>query len=222
MNAKILQESFAEIEKKSPEFTRVFYQNLFLDYPEVKKLFANTKIEQQEKKIMTVFVLTIGNLHDFAYLEKLLNNLGKRHLKYGVALEHYDFLGETLIKTLKSFLKERWNRELEAAWRQAYKMIVKLMLAGAKKEGIVEKERDIIPDTLEKIRIEAIAKKYLRKGDSINTVKNKLLEDLYFQKLVAQRGQDKTIKTISELIQKLIQEKLNNQKFRLTNTVSPK
>ncbi len=223
MNIEILQESFTEIESNSKEFAKVFYQNLFLDYPELKKLFVNTKIEQQEKKLMTVFVITISNLHNITYLKNLLKSLGKRHLKYGVDLENYRPLGDTLIKTLKFFLKSKWNWELEQAWQKAYQLIVELMLEGAQSETIAQSDRSLhLPSLVEKLRIEAIAKRHLRNGDSITKVKCRLLKDYYFQKLAQEIGENKTLETISKLLQKTLQRELTTKKVSLTTTASQK
>ena len=221
MNIEILQESFTEIASNSKEFARVFYQNLFLDYPQVKKLFVNTKIEQQEKKLMTVFVITISNLHNVVYLKKLLESLGKRHLKYGVGLEHYRFFGNTLIKTLKAFLNSKWTEELENSWQQAYQLIVELMLKGLEEETTQSDRVFGLPSLVERLRIEAIAKRYLRNGESITTIKYKLLKDYYCQKLVKEIGKNKTVEMISELLQKVIKTELTANNNSLVTTVSP-
>lgn len=211
MNIVILQENLREIERNSKEFARAFYQNLFLDYPRVKKLFVNTDIEKQEKKLLTVFVITISNLHDIVYLKKLLKSLGKRHLKYGVNLNHYRLLGDTLIKTLRSFMGKKWTKELETSWQQAYQLIVDLMLEGVQNEEIPEiSDRcHYLPSLVQKLRIEAIAQKYLRDGETISKVKEKLSEDYYFQKLVREIGETQTLETITELLQKAIQRELD-------------
>jgi len=216
MDIKILQESFTEIESNSKEFARLFYQNLFLDYPQIKNLFANVEIEQQEKKLMTVFIVTIGNLHNRTYLNKLLKSLGKRHLKYGVSVEEYQLLGNTLIKTLRSFLGSKWSQKLENTWRQAYQLIVQIMLEGSGEEQKPTNDRSFqLPSLVEKLRLEAIAKRCLRNGHSLTEVKYKLLEDYYFKNLTLKIGEKKTLEKIAELLQRIIQTEFNSEQIQL-------
>lgn len=217
MNLEILQETFTTIRLNSEQFVSVFYDNLFTECPEVKNLFAATDISKQERKLMTVFVVIISNLHDISYLRNLLKNLGKRHLKYGVIRKHYHLLGETMLKTLESFLPEKWTAEVEQAWKDAYQTIVNLMLEGAKDDNFYSDDRlPYIPSIVEKLRAEAIAQKYLRDGRSINLVKHRLLEDYYFKELEQKIGRAETMKIVSDVVKKASQKELNYNKVKIS------
>ena len=217
MNLEILQETFTTIRLNSAQFAAAFYQNLFTDCPKVKSLFSDTDIKKQERKLMTVFVVIISNLHNVSYLKNLLKNLGKRHLKYGVIREHYHLLGETMLKTLEYFLQDKWTAEVEQAWKDAYQTIVNLMLEGAKDDRFSYDDRlPHIPSIVEKLRAEAIAQKYLRDGRSINLVKHRLLQDYYFKELEQKIGRAETMKIVSDVVKKASQKERNYNKVKIS------
>jgi NAD(P)H-flavin reductase len=45
--------------------------------------------------------------------------------------EHYELVGNALIDALRTFAGERWSIEYDQAWRDAYNVIAKKMMAGA-------------------------------------------------------------------------------------------
>ncbi|MGL5794458.1 MAG: globin domain-containing protein, partial [Waterburya sp.] len=49
---------------------------------------------------------------------------------YGVLPEHYPMVGNSLLKSLESFLGENWTEEVKQAWTEAYTAIAQLMLEG--------------------------------------------------------------------------------------------
>jgi hemoglobin-like flavoprotein len=60
-----------------------------------------------------------------------LTGLGTRHVQYGVLPEHYPMVGNTLLKTLASFLGTAWTPQTKQAWVDAYDAIAQIMLEGA-------------------------------------------------------------------------------------------
>jgi hemoglobin-like flavoprotein len=131
LNATVLSQSFECIKPDAIEFAACFYTNLFVDYPQLQPLFANTNMTEQEKKLLSAIVLVIENLRQPDLLTNPLRGLGARHVKYGVLPEHYPMVGKTLLKTFSSYLKADWTLEVEQAWTDAYAAIASLMLEGA-------------------------------------------------------------------------------------------
>lgn len=217
MNVDLLQKTFAIIRLRPTEFAASFYQNLFQDYPQVKQLFANTNIEDQERKLMTALVAIVSNIRHLTNLEKLLEHLGERHLKYGVRLEHYQMLGSTLIKTLESYLEEDWNLEVKQVWTQAYQTIVKLMVEGARsKNSFQDDSSSDLTFKMAMLRAEAIAQRALRDGRSINLLTQALLKDYYFQELDRKLGKAKTLELISEVVKKASHKELSHNRVTLS------
>jgi hemoglobin-like flavoprotein len=131
LNVELLESSFSQIEDRQTEFTEYFYANLLNDYPEVKPLFANIHMAEQQKKLFQSLVLTVNNLSKPDILTGALKGLGTRHVKYGVLPEHYPMVGSSLLKTFAICLQESWTPDIEQAWIEAYGAITQLMLDGA-------------------------------------------------------------------------------------------
>jgi hemoglobin-like flavoprotein len=131
LNVELLESSFAQIKDRQTEFTEYFYTNLLTDYPEVKPLFANIHMQEQQKKLFQSLVLTVDNLSKPDVLTDALKGLGTRHVKYGVLPEHYPMVGSSLLKTFATCLQSAWTPNIEQAWIEAYGAITQLMLDGA-------------------------------------------------------------------------------------------
>ena len=132
LNVELLEKSFDRVRLNATEFASSFYNYLFTDYPQLKPLFANTTVEDKEKKLMISLVLVIDNLRNFAYMTTLLKDLGERHVRYGTMREHYPMMGAALLKTFESYLGTDWTPEVKQAWIDANEVLVNLMLEGAK------------------------------------------------------------------------------------------
>lgn len=132
LDAEILEQSFERVKPHATEFSSSFYNILLTDYPQLQPLFANTNMEEQQKKLMMSLTLVVSNLRNPNYLTTTLKELGERHVRYGVMREHYPIVGAALLKTFESYLGTDWTPKVKQAWTNAYGVIVNLMLEGAK------------------------------------------------------------------------------------------
>lgn len=131
LNVEILEQSFEQVKPQAREFSASFYSTLLSDYPQVRPLFANTNMVEQEKKLIMSLVLVVSNLRNPDQLTDVLKQLGERHVRYGAMREHYPLVGAALLKTFESYLGASWTPEVKQAWTDAYGAIVNLMLTGA-------------------------------------------------------------------------------------------
>jgi hemoglobin-like flavoprotein len=132
MNVEVLEQSFASIKPHATQFVASFYSNLFTDYPQIQPLFVKTDMSQQQKHLMSAFVLIIDNLRQPDVLTDALKHLGTKHVNYGTIREHYPMVGTSLLKTFKSYMGTGWTPEVEQSWTDAYDAIASIMLEGAK------------------------------------------------------------------------------------------
>ncbi len=133
---EILVNSFEKVKPRANEFAASFYDNLFQLYPEVKPLFTNTDMGNQEKKLLNSLVLVVENLRNPEALGPVLNALGGRHVGYGAIPKYYKPVGEALLMTFEQYLQEDWTPEVKKAWLDAYRAITTLMLKGAGEESL--------------------------------------------------------------------------------------
>lgn len=131
LNVELLTSSFAQVKNRGSEFTAEFYSNLFAERPEVKSMFANTQMDEQQKKLFDSLALVVDNLQEPDVLAQALKGLGTKHVQYGVLPMHYPIVGGSLLKTFASFLGNNWTPEVKQAWVDAYTAVAQLMLEGA-------------------------------------------------------------------------------------------
>jgi methyl-accepting chemotaxis protein len=104
----------------------LFYKKLFEMDPEVRTLFRDD-LTEQKKKLITMLTFITTKLDNPNTLEPIVHRLGRRHVHYGVKIEHYHTVGAALISTLKQGLGDSFDSVHEAAWVKAYGMLVQWM-----------------------------------------------------------------------------------------------
>jgi hemoglobin-like flavoprotein len=108
----------------------LFYGKLFEMDPELKALFKGDMVQQGEK-LMTSLNLVVNSLNDLEAVVPALQDLGKRHISYGVTAAHYDTVGGALLWTLEQGLGDAFTDEARAAWTAAYGIVSKTMIDAA-------------------------------------------------------------------------------------------
>ncbi len=127
---RILKESWTLVEEQQDKLASHFYARIFLAHPEVRDLFP-IHMDVQRARLLGAIVTAIQNLDDPERFDEYLRSLGRDHRKFYVVPAHYDVVGLALIETLREFAGEEWSPEYDQAWRDAYAVIAKKMLAGA-------------------------------------------------------------------------------------------
>lgn len=109
--------------------TKLFYQRLFEQYPQVKPLFEKADMEAQATKLYKTVSLAVKYLDDVESLLPELEELGKRHAtEWSCKREHYDAVGECLVWTLQQGLGDAWTPEVADAWTFVYGVISKVKI----------------------------------------------------------------------------------------------
>lgn len=61
----------------------------------------------------------------------IIQDMGRRHVGYGVKPQHYDTVGEALLWTLDTGLGPAFTPEVKAAWTSAYTLLATVMKEAA-------------------------------------------------------------------------------------------
>ena len=125
-----LRKSFTQVERQSHVAALVFYQRLFELDPALRPLFK-TDIELQAEKLMDMLTAALSLLERPGELTSTLEDLGARHVGYGVKAEHYATVGTALLAMLESVLTKEFTPETRLAWTDLYALISETMLGGA-------------------------------------------------------------------------------------------
>jgi nitric oxide dioxygenase len=124
----LVQDSFAKVEPIADKAAELFYGRLFEIAPQVKPLFT-TPVEEQGKKLMTMIGIAVKGLSKLEQIVPAVQQLGVRHLDYGVEEEHFAIVGEALLWTLEQGLGDAWNDELKDAWSTTYGVLADTMVS---------------------------------------------------------------------------------------------
>jgi purine-binding chemotaxis protein CheW len=130
LNVELLEQSFNALAPRSEELVARFYEELFKRHPQVKPMFANTTVEEQQKKLLAALVLVINHLRKPEQLSAALKGLGAKHQAYGAVDEHYDAVAAVLLDVMAELAGELWMPAVASAWKNALTTIKGVMLSG--------------------------------------------------------------------------------------------
>ena len=129
---EIVNKTWRQVLALGDEAAKLFYDRLFEIDPAVKPLFTNDNMAEQRKKLMLMLGAAVAGLEDLHALVPVLQDLGRRHLGYGVTEEQYDSVGAALLWTLEQGLGEAWNEDVSEAWAAVYALVTEVMIDAAR------------------------------------------------------------------------------------------
>ncbi|HEY7347905.1 MAG TPA: globin domain-containing protein [Ktedonobacterales bacterium] len=129
--SELLETSFQAVVLQGEAFVVAFYERLFTRFPHTRVLFAATDMPAQRKKLRESLALIVEHMQQPEVLSDMLEELGQRHVGYGVRPEHYLLVGVVLLETFADFLGHHWTQAHHDAWVTGYEAVCRLMLQGA-------------------------------------------------------------------------------------------
>lgn len=127
---KLVKDTWAQIVPIADKAVELFYCKLFELDPELKPLFKGN-MQEQGQKLMATLNIAVNSIDKLDTLTPVLEQMGKRHVDYGVKNEHYDTVGSALIWTLARGLQESFTDDTKAAWMETYSLVANTMKAAA-------------------------------------------------------------------------------------------
>ena len=109
---------------------QLFYGQLFELDPSLRSLFKGDMVEQG-RKLMTMINMVVISLDKLGPILETIEDMGRRHVAYGVTEAHYDTVGSALIWTLGQGLGEQFTPAVEDAWADAYNTLASAMKQAA-------------------------------------------------------------------------------------------
>jgi nitric oxide dioxygenase len=135
----LIRASFALVVPASQAVGLIFYRNLFVLDPTLKSLFPQD-LSQQSAKLMQMLGAAVNSLDKLDELVPVVQQLAKRHVKYGVTSQHYQTVGEVLLNTLEEGLGDELSADAYIAWKELYLLLSQTMIAAAYPEVKFEVE----------------------------------------------------------------------------------
>jgi hemoglobin-like flavoprotein len=130
---QLVQTTWNSVAPISEQAATLFYGRLFELDPELKPLFKSD-IREQGRKLMQMLSMTVRGLNDPAKLLPAVEDLGRRHIDYGVRSRDYDTVGSALLWTLEKGLGKASTSEVKEAWSAAYGLLASAMRQAAAKQ----------------------------------------------------------------------------------------
>ena len=123
---ELVQSSWKRVTPIADTAAELFYGRLFSLDPALRPLFKGD-IKEQGRKLMAMISAAVNGLTRLEAIVPAVQDLGRRHVKYGVKDAHYDTVASALIWTLGQGLGEAFTPEVKEAWVKAYGVLAKTM-----------------------------------------------------------------------------------------------
>ena len=123
---ELVKSSWAKVLPISEQAAELFYGRLFELDPALKSLFKGD-MKEQGRKLMAILNTAVNSLDKLGEIVPAVQDMGRRHVEYGVKDEHYDTVGEALIWTLGQGLGEAFTEDVKSAWLDTYTIVATTM-----------------------------------------------------------------------------------------------
>jgi hemoglobin-like flavoprotein len=127
----LVQRSWKQVLPIADTAAEMFYTKLFSLDPSAKPLFKGD-MKAQGRKLMAMIGTAVSGLTQLQTIVPAVQELGRRHVKYGVKDSHYDTVGGALLWTLEQGLGEAFTPDVKAAWTAVYGVLAATMKDAAK------------------------------------------------------------------------------------------
>ena len=128
----LVKESWAKVVPIKEQAAELFYGKLFELDPALKPMFKGN-MQEQGRKLTAMINTAVSGLDRLEAIVPAVQDLGRRHVAYGVRDSHYDTVGTALVWTLEQGLGADFTPACKAAWVTVYGV-----LSGTMKEAAAE------------------------------------------------------------------------------------
>lgn len=125
----IVQTTFGQV-TDADQLATSFYDRLFTIDASTKPMFRGDMAEQRTKLMQTIAVV-VSKLDSLGEIVPAIQSLGKRHVDYGVTIEHWNSVGSALLWALADAFGEAFTEEARDAWAAAYGLIARTAIDAA-------------------------------------------------------------------------------------------
>ena len=131
----LVQESFASLAPIAEDAVALFYRRLFEIDPELRRMFP-ADMAAQHRKLAQMLTAAVKGLDHLDRLVPVVQDLGRRHVGYGVTDAHYDTVGSALLWTLEKGLGSAFTPDMKDAWATVYGLLATVMREAAARAEI--------------------------------------------------------------------------------------
>ncbi|KAK3210035.1 hypothetical protein GRF29_44g1438846 [Pseudopithomyces chartarum] len=131
---KIVKSTVPVLAQHGESITAKFYRDMLEDKPELKNVFNSTHqaTGHQARALAGALYAYAANLDDLGKLAPAVELICHKHASLGITADHYDIVGEYLLKTMKTVLGDACTDEILDAWGAAYWQLANIMISKEK------------------------------------------------------------------------------------------
>jgi hemoglobin-like flavoprotein len=122
----LVQKSWKQVMPISDTAAGLFYKELFRLDPSLQPLFRGD-MKEQGRKLIGMISVAVQGLSRLESIVPAVQDLGRRHARYGVKPQHYDTVATALLWTLGKGLGDAFTPDVKAAWTETYGVLAKTM-----------------------------------------------------------------------------------------------
>ena len=115
---RLIRESWTQLVPIRAQAAQLFYDRLFAIDPSSKLLFDGKPMHVQHEKFLQTVDTLVQMLDYPPQIIEDLQALSKRHVGYGVVLDHYEPVGQSLLWALEQGLGDHWTPDVQRAWTE--------------------------------------------------------------------------------------------------------
>jgi len=119
---ELVQSSFKKVLPIKDTAGELFYDRLFTLDPALRPMFP-ADLKPQIQKLMAMIATAVGGLTKLDAIVPAVQDLGRRHVGYGVTDAHYDTVGSALLWTLEQGLGADFTPKTKEAWTVCYGLL---------------------------------------------------------------------------------------------------
>ena len=127
----LVKDSWSKVVPIADQAAQLFYGRLFELDPSLRPMFKGDMAEQG-KKLMRMIGIAIDGLDKLDDIVPAVQELGVKHLEYGVRNSQYDTVGEALLWTLGQGLGDAFTTDVMKAWADVYGLLATTMQEAAR------------------------------------------------------------------------------------------
>ncbi len=126
----LVKESWAMVVPIKEQAAELFYGKLFELDPMLKPMFKGN-MQEQGRKLTAMINTAVNSLDKLEAIVPAVQDLGRRHVAYGVKDSHYDTVGSALVWTLEKGLGAHFTPACKDAWVTVYGVLAGTMKTAA-------------------------------------------------------------------------------------------
>jgi hemoglobin-like flavoprotein len=127
---ELVQSSWKQVIPIRDTAAELFYGRLFELNPKLQSFFSGD-MKDQGRKLTTMISTAVNGLTKLDEIVPAVEDLGRRHIGYGVAAEDYDTVGAALLWTLEQGLADTFTPAHKEAWTETYGLLATTMKGAA-------------------------------------------------------------------------------------------